>query len=209
MSIATAQESHRAFGQIGDIEPLAGWVRADKPVATWDPELRNPSQEKVQTFVKNGHRVSVYVGVFDHPTSDAKLASSANRLVGSEDPKWKQIERGVAETRRHGEVVPVRTGTLVGRDGRILAWHWYWVDGTLTTSSARAALAQVLARLRGRSQMSAWVTAYTVEGDDPASAPPVLDAFMSDMLDSIDNALRAGNRSDGQKSPSTGLEGPG
>jgi EpsI family protein len=145
--------------------------------------------------------VSIYVGVFDHPTADAKLVSAANRLVGSENPKWKQIDRGAAEVRRHNEVVPVRTGTLVGREGRILAWHWYWVDGTLTTSPARAALAQVLARVRGQSEMSAWVTAYTVEGDGPASGPAVLDAFLSDMLDSIDKALRAGNGGDGRTTP--------
>ena len=197
VSIGTAQESYRVSGQIGDIEPLAGWIRSDDPVGSWIPELRNPSRVRVQTFVKNGRRVSVYVGVFDHPTPDAKVVASANRLVGSENPRWKQIERGVAEAHRRGGVVPVMTGTLFGRDGQILAWHWYWVDGTLTTSPARAALAQVLARLRGRSEMSAWVTAYTVEGDDPASGPPVLDAFMSDMLDSIDSALQAGNSGDG------------
>jgi EpsI family protein len=135
--------------------------------------------------------VSVYLGLFDHPSRDAKLTASANQLVGSEDPKWKQVQRGVAEARRRGEVVPVRTGALVGPNGRILAWHWYWVDGTLTTYPARAALLQVLARLRGRSELSAWVTAYTIEGDDRASGPLVLEAFLADMLDSVDNALRA------------------
>ncbi|MEO8523915.1 MAG: exosortase A [Caldimonas sp.] len=207
VSIGTAHESYRVSGKLGDITPLAGWARAEEPVTSWRPELHNPSQVRLQTFVKNGHRVSVYVGVFDHPSPEAKVVSSANRLVGSENPRWKQIERGVAEAHRQGEVVSVRTGTLFGRDGQVLAWHWYWVDGTMTTSPARAALAQVIARLRGRSEMSAWVTVYTAEGDDPTSGPRVLDAFVSEMLGSIEGALQAGNSSDVQKSAPGGGAG--
>ena len=190
VSIGTGAEAHRASRLIGDVEPRAGWVRVDEPAALWKPQLRGPSQEALQTFVKNGQRVSVYMGVFDHPSPDAKLVASANQLVDSQDSRWKLTQRGVAAAHRGGELIAARTGTLVGRDARILAWHWYWVDGTLTTSPVRAALAQVLARLRGRSEMSAWVTAYTSGGDDMASGPQVLDAFLSDMLDSIDNALR-------------------
>ena len=74
---------------------------------------------------------------------------------------------------------------------RIVAWQWYWVDGTLTSSRVRAALLQVLARIRGRSQMSAWITVYTAENvEATASAPRVLEAFLFDMLDAINERLR-------------------
>jgi exosortase A len=190
-SIGTGRESHQACARIGDIEPRGGWVRVDEPRFSWQPQLRNPSRVQLQTFMKDGRRVSVYLGVFDRPTPDSKLTASVNQLVGSEDPKWKQIERGVAQAHRRGEVIPVRTGTVVGQDARIIAWHWYWVDATLTISSTRAALVQVLARLTGRSETSAWVTIYTTQKEYSASTPLLLEAFLSDMLDSIDQALRA------------------
>jgi hypothetical protein len=47
-------------------------------------------------------------------------------------------------------------------------------------------------RLRGRSESSAWVTVFTTE-DERASASSLLAGFMSDMLDSIDSALRIGS----------------
>jgi len=190
VSLGTGGESHRTPGTIGDIEPRAGWVRVDEPVAKWRPQLSNPSQLLLQTFVKDGRKVSIYLGVFDRPTTDSKLIASANQLVGSQDLHWKLVQRGVAEAHRRGELIPVTTGTLVGREARIVAWHWYWVDGTLTTSPARAALVQVLARLRGRSETSVWLTAFTTEGEVTSSAPSPLEDFVSDMLDSIESALR-------------------
>jgi len=188
-SLGTGEEAHRAYSRVINIEPRDGWVRVDEPAATWKPQLSNPSQVQLQTFVKEGRRVSVVVGVFGRPTSDSKLTSSMNQLVGAEDPHWNLVQRGMAEVHHQGEVILIRTGTLVGREARIVAWHWYWVDGTLTTSSVRAALIQVLAYLRGRSETSAWVTAFTVEGESTSSAPSLLDDFVSGMLDSIDNAL--------------------
>jgi EpsI family protein len=189
VSLGTGAESHATSSKIVDIEPRAGWVRTDEPAANWQPQLSNPSRVRLQTFMKDGQRVSIYLGAFDRPRYESKLTASVNQLVSSEDPHWKLVQSGVAEVHRLGEVMPVRTGTLVGRDVRLIAWHWYWVDGTLTTSSARAALVQVLARLRGRSEMSAWVTVFTAEGEGTTSAPLLLEAFLSDMLDSIDQAI--------------------
>jgi exosortase A len=190
VSLGTSGESHRVSSRIGDIEPRAGWVRNDEPAAKWQPQLSGPLQVRVQTFTREGRQVSVYLGVFDRPTPDSKLTAAENQLVGSQDTNWRLIQRGVAEANRRGEVISVRTGALVGRQGRIVAWHWYWVDGTLTTNPARAALLQMLARLHGRSERSAWVTAFTTDGEGAASAPLVLNAFLADMLESIDQALR-------------------
>jgi EpsI family protein len=116
-----------------------------------------------------------------------------NQLVGSEDLHWKQVQRGVAQVQRRGEAISIGTGTLVGRQARIIAWHWYWVDGTLTTSPLRATLLQMLARIGGRSETCAWVTVFTTEGESSTSAPPLLETFLSDMLSSIDGALRGGD----------------
>jgi EpsI family protein len=191
VSQSTAEASHRASGRVGDIKPRAGWVRVDAPVASWRPQLRNPSQERLQTFEKDGRRVSVYLGVFDRPAQDSKLTSAANQLVASPDTHWRQFDRGSTQVNRGSDVISVGTSTLIGREARIVVWHWYWVDGMLTASLTRAALAQILARIRHRSETSGWVTVYTAEGQQLGSTPPVLEAFLADMIDSIDQALQA------------------
>jgi exosortase A len=191
LSIGLGGDPATASTPIGTIAPRAGWVRVDEPVASWKPQLEGPSQETLQTFAKSGRRVSLYIGIFDRPSAAAKLTSATNRLVGSQDPQWKQVDRGVAEVRRGREGFSARTGTLTGQGVRIAAWQWYWVDGTATSSPSRAALLQVAARIRGRSQMSAWVTVYTAEDVEAAPpAAPVLDGFVSDMLNAIDDRLQ-------------------
>jgi exosortase A len=116
VSQSTAEASHRASGRVGDIKPRAGWVRVDAPVASWRPQLRNPSQERLQTFEKDGRRVSVYLGVFDRPAQDSKLTSAANQLVASPDPHWRQFDRGSTQVNRGSDVISVGTSTLIGRD---------------------------------------------------------------------------------------------
>jgi EpsI family protein len=191
LAIDMGRDSAAATVPIGAILPRAGWVAVDDPITSWRPQLAGPSQEIVQTFAKNGSRVGVYVGSFDHPSAGAKLTSATNQLVTSQDKQWRQIDRGVAELRHGNDAVSVKTGTLAGQGMRIVAWQWYWVDGTLTSSRVRAALLQVLARIRGRSQMSAWVTVYTADNvEATASAPRVLETFLFDMLDAINERLR-------------------
>lgn len=192
LSAAAGRVASRVSAPLGDIAPRAGWLRVDEPVAEWKPQLRDPSRETLQTFGKDGKRVSVYLGVFDHPTPEAKVTASANQLVGADDLHWKQVQRGIADLPHGDDVISIRTGTLVGRGARVIVWHWYWVDGTMTTSPTRAALLQVLARVRGRSEMSALVAAYTIQEDSMGSEAPVLAAFLPEMLGSIDDALRQG-----------------
>ena len=176
---------------VGDIQPRAGWQRIGEPFATWSPQLHNPAAVATQTFGRGGHKVGVHLGVFHRPTPESKLTSSLNRLLEPDglNQGWKLARQGAAQVRWGGEAVGVKTGALVGTDGRLLAWQWYWVDGTVTANPARAVLLQMLARFGGRSEVSAWVTVYTEDGEDPSVAPRVLDAFVVDMSASIGGAL--------------------
>ncbi len=193
----TERGSQQASAPTGEIAPRLGWRLVDEPVTAWKPQLRDPLSETTRTFEKNARRVTVYVAMFDRPTPEAKLASSANRLVEPADPRWKQVRRGSAEASTGGGVVSVRTGTLVGQGQRVIVWHWYWVDGTMTTSPARVAFLQILARIRGHSERSAWVIAATLQEDPASSHAPALETFFSDMLESVDASLKPGDPPEG------------
>jgi len=190
MALATPAATRGILGPIPEIQPRAGWVRGSDPGFSWRPQTNNPAQQALQSFVKNGQLVSVHVAVYGRPTADSKIFSSSNRLVAVDSKTWRQVERGQARLRGGDDTVRVGTATLLGPEGRIVAWRWYWVNGTMTDSPARAALAQALARLQGQSEVAALVTVFKEEDDSAVTAALALEPFASEMLASIEAALR-------------------
>ena len=174
--------------EVADIAPQSGWVRIAQPSVGWTPELNNPYRRRVQGFEKDGHRIDVFTGIFRGQSWDSKLVSVLNRLVASDKHDWALSERGVAATAFAGQSLDVATGVIVGRGSRLLAWHWYWVDGLATASGPRAKIAQLLARLRGEDDSSAWVAIYTEANGSPGAAS-ALEAFMREMGASLERAL--------------------
>ena len=200
MSIGSAREADQLAIAADDIQPRAGWARIGAPVSSWQPRLNNPVTVLTQSFTKDAREVSLHLGVFHRPSPDSKLTSGLNRLLEPDglDPQWKLARQGTAQARWAGETLDVKTVVLVGSEARLLAWQWYWVDGAVTADPVRAAVLQMLARLSGHSEVSAWMTVYTKDSDDPSVAPRVLDDFVADMSASIGLALRS--------PPSVGLQ---
>ncbi len=191
LSSGSLHDAQRPSIVASDIRSSGGWTAAAEPLSSWQPRLNNPVAVITQSFEKDSRRVGVHLGLFERPTQESKLTSALNRLLEPDglDPQWKLARQGVAQARWAGEAVDVRTGVLVGAQARLLAWHWYWVDGQVTTSPARAVMLQMLARLRGRSETSAWMSVYTMDESDPLDAPRLLESFISDMSASIGLAL--------------------
>jgi len=193
LSGGSLRDTQRVSVAASDIRSSGGWSPIGEPVSSWQPRLNNPVAVITQSFEKDSRRVGVHLGLFERPTPDSKLTSGQNRLLEPDglNPQWKLARQGVAQARWAGEAVDVRTGVLIGTQSRLLAWHWYWVDGQVTTSPARAAVLQMLARLRGRSETSAWMSVYTSDESDPLVAPRLLESFVSDMSASIGLALKS------------------
>jgi exosortase A len=189
VSTALARNPSVRAIEVADIAPQRGWVRIAQPAVEWTPELNNPYRRRVQSFEKDGHRIDVFTGIFRGESRDSKLVSWLNRLVDSDQHDWALSERGVAATAFAGRSLDVATGVIVGRGGRLLAWHWYWVDGVATASGPRAKIALVLARLRGEDDSSAWVAIYTEANGSPETASSTLEAFMREMGASLERAL--------------------
>lgn len=191
VSILSAEVSDRPAVLIPDLAPRAGWQRVEPPVASWRPVLRNPAASLSQTFAKGGQVVGIHLGLYGHSTPESKLTTAMNRFVepDGQNPHWKLSQLGRAQAAWGGQSVEVRTGVLVGREARLLAWQWYWVDGAITADPIRASALQLLARLRGRSEVSAWITVYAPDGSEPGAAPSALQSFVADMSSSIDATL--------------------
>jgi len=184
----TRNPSGRAI-EIADIAPQRGWVRIAQPAVEWTPELSNPYRRRVQSFEKDDQRIDVLTGIFRGQSWDSKLVSVLNRLVDSDKPDWALSKRGVAATALAGQSLEVATAVIIGRGGRLLAWHWYWLDGMATTSGPRAKIMLLRARLRGEDDSSAWVAIYTEANGSPEAAASALEAFMREMGASLERAL--------------------
>ena len=177
---------------VGEIRGQAGWVGAAEPVASWEPRLHNPASVQRQTFAKDGRKVGVHIGGFLRPSTESKLTSALNRMLEPDglNRQWKLAQQDRVRLVLADGVVAVGSGTLIGRDTRLLVWWWYWVDGELTGSPWRAAWLQMAARLRGHDEHGGWVSIFTVDDGDGRAASTLLHAFIADMAGPMDVALR-------------------
>lgn len=166
--------------EILDITSVRGWKRVDNPFTGWTPILQNPSRERVQSFEKDGHVVSVYVGIFQNQSWYSKLVTSVNRLADTDDPTWKLISRNVVNAEFVGKQLAADSGVIVGKGKKILAWKWYWIDGIATSSDVVAKLRQLKLRLDGSNETSAWIAVYTGADDSEVAAAARLAKFMRD-----------------------------
>lgn len=176
-----------------DIAPRGGWVRVERPVASWQPVLNQPAAVASASFARDDELVGLHIGLFGRSTAASKLTSAANRLLEADgvNPHWKLLQQGTAEALWGGQAVELNTGSLLGSEMRLHAWQGYWVDDEVTADPLRAAALQLAARLRGRPELSAWITVYTRDGAVPGGAARLLQDFLTDNAASIDAALAA------------------
>ena len=176
---------------IATITPQPGWSAVDLPAVRWTPALQNPNRVRLQTFEKTGQRVDVFIGVFRNQNWDSKLVTVSNQLANPETNDWTLVHRGSLRTEFAGKPLKVKTGIVLGRSNRIVAWQWYWVDGATTGSDIGAKIHQLLAQVRGRGDTAAWVAIYSDASISADAANATLQAFMHEMGSSIDGSIAA------------------
>lgn len=174
---------------VENISPNGGWSSVPGQSIGWTPEIRNPSHVRVQTFEKHGERVDVFVGIYSNETWDSKLVTVSNRLAGTDNANWSLADRGSAVTDVLGAQLNVKTAVILGRNSRVLAWHWYWIHGLSTANDTRAKLQQLLLRLQSVQTAPAWIAIYTSANVSSEVSTKVLQEFMHDMGPSLGSAL--------------------
>ena len=139
--------------------------------------------------------VTVHIAYFRQQGYGAKLASSENMLIRSEDKHWNRMSSGrvkvsvegmAALHMRNTELLGGNTGATSGRR-RVDAREVYWSGGQFTTSGHVATVLGVFARLAGRGDDGAIITIYT-EGEAGATEPR-LNAFIGRHLKALESEL--------------------
>ena len=139
--------------------------------------------------------VTAHIAYFRQQGYGAKLASSENMLIRSEDKHWNRLSGGQVTVPGEG-MAPLRmrttellgggTGATIGRR-RVDARQVYWSGGQFTTSAQVATALGVFSRLTGRGDDGAIVTIYT-EGEAGVTEPR-LNAFVGRHLKSLESQL--------------------
>ncbi len=172
------------------------WRQQPQLLTDWKPAFENPSAQTISAYKRDGAAVGVYVGYYRNQNYTRKLVSSSNVLVISEDKAWTQVRSGATEVRLAGEVVRARSAELRAlriasgaADERLLVWHWYWINGRLTSSDRQAKLLTAWSRLTGAGDDSAVVMLYAPKGAADGGER-ALAAFAAEAGGAIDLALR-------------------
>ena len=147
-----------------------------------------------------GERVGLLLSFYRGQNYERKLVSSTNVLVQSKDDTWVQVSGGAASTQLGSEPLAVQRaelraqGSVLNADlQRLVAWQFFWVDGRLTASPAKAKLWGAWQKLKGQGDDGAIVVLYTQarQGAAADAADAVLQTFVRDQGAALLSSLRA------------------
>lgn len=161
---------------------IGGWRVADERSVQWKPAFNNPSADMNVMLADGSRRAGVYIAYYRQQNYERKLISSDNALVRSSDKNWVQVGRSSRTITLDAQVVTVRSARLRGNAGageqRLVAWHWYWINGRITGSDYLGKAWLAFSRLTGQRDDSAAVVLYAPE-DQPGGAEGALEAFIA------------------------------
>jgi exosortase A len=155
------------------------------------PRFEGATAEAHRIYRAGDADIAVHLAYYRQQGYGAKLASSSNVLVASNNPDWSRVGGGRAQvTLTDGEVVPLRRVQLVsGHAGvslgrrQLTVRQVFWSGGRLTTSGARATVYGTLSRVLGQGDDGAMLTLYTEGAGSEADAR--LDAFVARHLPAL------------------------
>ncbi len=182
----------------GELPPLAlalpalpGTEAAATQALPVTPRFEGAAAQAHRVYRDGAADVAVHLAYYRQQGYGAKLASSSNVLVPSNDPLWRRMAGGRASvTLADGSALVLRKALLVsGPTGGTLGRRQlnvrqvYWSGGRLTPSDAWATAYGTLGRVLGRGDDGAMLTIYA-EGDGP-EADARVDAFVARHLPAL------------------------
>jgi exosortase A len=166
------------------------WTATSGGLTTWEPRYQMPSAQLHQTFRRGEARVGLYVGYYRNQDQGRKLVNSENVLVVSNDPVWLRVGGGTQPVEGLDRPFNAASTELLARSGdRLVVWHWYWIDGRMTSSDAWAKGYSALSRLLGRGDDGAVIVVYAPK-ERPGEAEAALSAFVREVGPAVLAELR-------------------
>lgn len=180
-------------------EQLGAWASSDeRPLTEYLPHFVNPRAEVNRTYRHGEAAVSVHVAYYRGRSAGAKLVSSVNQWVLSDDRRWhllgESLQQAPVDGRpqawREAVLLPQSSGLDVNGRARITAWRVYWLGDRLEHRDTATRLRQAWTALRGGPDDGAAVHLITTATDD-IQARQVLAGFVRDNFRMLQGSLEA------------------
>ena len=166
-----------------------GWQPVAGRLTDWTPHFLSPLASFNQIYAKDSARIGLYIGYYRDQQHGARLITSANTLVLSNNNRWRSIgETPRSETFNDAKVSLIET-QLLGASSNLLVWRWYWVDGQYTVNPYWAKLLQAKSKLFGRGDGGAVVIVYTELHPNPEAVAIRQHDFVNALLPAITRSL--------------------
>jgi EpsI family protein len=174
------------------LAPVATTGGAGAPfAASWQPAFGAPAASLLQYSLQGGQQVGLALRYYRRPAPGIKLISSSNVLAGGQDTAWHRTGSGVHQLALGARELAVKETTLAGPSGRLLVWHWYWIDGIATGNDYQGKLLQIRQKLVSGIDDGASVMVFAPYEAKPDAARAALEAFVRSNAAAIDAALAA------------------
>lgn len=171
-----------------------GWQAEPGKMTDWTPHFLNPRAQVNQVYMKDGRHVGLFIGYYNDQRQGAELINSENVLAATTDLRWaKAGESGRTLLRGEQEVTAVQT-RLRAAHARLLAWHWYWVEGRRAANPYFGKLLEVVSKLFGTGDDAAVVILYAPYDERPEEAEAPMQDFLKQMLPALERSLDSANR---------------
>lgn len=174
--------------------PAAGWAAPAARTFDYRPVYAGARAEVSQTYAAP----DVAVPVLFHVAWYFGQRDGTEMVAWGNGPAAPSLE-GVSQVRTARTLTidgqPVRENLIATPQGRVLAWHWYRMNGRTLVGDAEAKLRLALDRLFGGGDESAAVVLATPEGGDEGAARARLQAFFAGHAAAIAQAVEAPVRS--------------
>lgn len=165
-----------------------GW-RDGVRFADWSPSYPRASAELRRFYRSGAQTVGLTLLYYRQQTRDSKVISSSNHLVEEQNPTWRVLHSGAREEAAPGGALAVRETAVVGPTGRMLIWHWYWMDGRFTGNEYVGKLLHIRSKLLHGEDDGAVVMLFAPYDEKPEQARAALRAFLADNLAGLAGTL--------------------
>lgn len=164
------------------------WRRIATPPDPWRPDYSAPRTELRQHYALGDARAGLFVGYYHDQLRGAEMVAWNHRIAPTGGDGWRRLGRRQADIAAPAGAAPLES--ILGRDhDRMLAWHWFWVDGHWTSSRAEVKARLALARLLGRGDASAVVVLHAPFDHSPGEVRDLLHDFAARSLPGLHEQL--------------------
>jgi len=162
----------------------------------WEPDYPKASAQQRSFHQTSLQPVGAEVRYYRDSKGGAKLISSTNRLGWDKPGLLREVSATLRTHNVAGRQLMVRETVLSASVGgsKMLAWHWYWIGGNMTTSNYVGKLLQMKQKLLTGSGDGAVVMVFSQYDENPDNARAALREFLTSNLIPLEAALASNQR---------------